>query len=86
MTKAKIITVNIEMTRAGLLRATSDDMLGLHVVADNEDHLRELAKEMLCDLFEAQGQVVSIYEAEQKEPTIPAPWVVVPSANSNATC
>lgn len=78
MAKARIITVSIEPTEAGLLRATSNEVPGLHVVSNELEELKPLVKSMLADLYEAQGQSVSIYEAEQNEGSIPAPWVVVP--------
>lgn len=56
MRHAKIVTIQIERTKAGLLRATSSDVRGLHVAASDEDTLRRLVCEMLTDLFAVHGE------------------------------
>lgn len=86
MTRAKIITVKIESTENGLLRATSDDLLGLHVVASNSQRLKELTKDMLCDLFEARGERVSVYESEDISSAQMPPWVIVPENDHKQAC
>lgn len=85
MKTAKIITVQVTRTDSGLLRATSEDLVGLHAVAKDEPSLRHVVCEMLTDLFEAMGEKVSVYEAEAKD-DLPPPWVVIPNSSGVAAC
>lgn len=79
MEKAQIIRVTIEGTDNGLLRATSPDLKGLHVVAQDDVVLRQRTTAMMSDLFELSGRPVNIFEAEEIG-AIQSPWIVVPKS------
>lgn len=86
MAQAKIVNVDIVKTNNGLLRATSEDIKGLHVVSDTIESLKDRAKSMLRDIFLAEGKDVSVYETEGESPDITPPWVVVSNRSETASC
>ena len=73
---AQIIKVQVTETSTGKLRATSPDVIGLHVVAPDMDTLRPLVSEMLTDLFAMQGHNVTAFEADPTDELVPS-WVIV---------
>lgn len=85
MRHAKIVTINVGKTVSDRFVATSPDIIGLHVIADDEETLKELACEMICDLYEASGQRVSVYESDDQS-HMPPPWVIVPAQSDGAVC
>ena len=78
MAKARLITVVIEATDAGLLRATSPDFNGLHVAGHTIDAIKDNVKLVLQELMLARGESVSVYETEESGSGLPPPWVIVP--------
>ena len=78
MSNVKIIDIHVESTQNGLLRATSPQIVGLHVVAGDRAKLLVRARAMLGDLFAAQGEDVSVYDAEPRDAQEQPPFVVVP--------
>ncbi len=86
MAHAKLVTIDIVKTQNGLLRATSEDVRGLHVVAETLDTLKERAKSMLRDLFHANGEDVSIYETERASKDASPPWVIIPRPSDRLAC
>lgn len=86
MTKAMIIRMDVKPTETGLLRATSEDYIGLHAVSRDLHSLKSIAQEMLHDLFLANGEDVSVYEAEGVDTESSIPWVIVPNSKQSAAC
>jgi len=76
--KARLITVVIEATDAGLLRATSPDFSGLHVAGHTVEAIKDNVKLVLQELLLARGESASVYETEGSNSGLPSPWVIVP--------
>ena len=86
MAQAKIITILISRTDNGLFRATSEDVRGLHAVADDDETLRSRVCNMLVDIFAAKGEDVAVYETEPRGDQTPPPWVIIPQNSVVAAC
>lgn len=86
MKKARLITVVIEKTDAGLLRATSPDFKGLHVSARSVDGLKSAVKDVLVELLQARGESACVYETESSDSNVPPPWVIVPTQQASSYC
>ncbi|WP_299970174.1 hypothetical protein [uncultured Roseobacter sp.] len=84
--RAKIVNIRIEATQSGLFRATSTDLVGIHAAAKSIEELQLAVKEMIADLFEAQGENVVVLETEEKHNSAVSPWVVVPKTAVARAC
>ena len=86
MKRAKIISVLIQKGDAGLYHATSSDMLGLFVSGKTEDEVKTAVPRVIEALFDAQGESVTVIEAEDRGGPAAAPWVVLPKAAMELAC
>lgn len=80
--RALIIRIRVEEGREGLLYATSPDLLGLMVAAEDRDALLDEVPKVIQALLQQEGGQVLVIEAHRpadSETLEPPPWVAIPA-------
>ncbi|WP_425081276.1 hypothetical protein [Ruegeria arenilitoris] len=87
MSRAKIITIEIEHGDAGLLHATSPQVRELFVSRKTVDEIKQAVPVLIKAIFENRGEDVSVVEADEDQGLdIPMPWVILQNSCGAARC
>jgi hypothetical protein len=86
--EGQIISVQIADGAKGLLYATSEDLPGLFVAAEDMRSLKEEIPSVIKAMLEAEGLTVEVLPARRKRETRESkrqfPWVAIPAAAAHA--
>ena len=80
--RAHIIRIRVDEGREGLLYATSPDLPGLMVAAEDRDGLFDEVPKVIEAIFQQEGEMVLVLEAHRpsgSETLEPPPWVAIPA-------
>lgn len=76
--RATIIRVKIEEDKVGLFYATSPDLRGLLVAAQDLETLFEMIPQDIASLYAARGMKVVVTIAKDDDPEF-YPWIAIPA-------
>ena len=86
MTRAKIISIEIETGDAGLFHATSPQMGELFVSGESVEEVLDAVPAVIEAIYKAHGKEVSALPADNDDVNIPMPWVILSGDQAVVSC